>query len=62
MNTNIPQHITKQKNEKPYWKRAHHDWKFWVAILLMLVAMFIYVKSNDLSMRPNKQMQQKVPY
>jgi len=61
MNTNIPQHTSKLKNGIPYWKRAHHDWKFWVAILLMLVAMVIYVKTNDLSVRPNNQMQQRVP-
>src|ERR1035441_5019093 len=25
---------------RPYWKRAHHDWRFWVALVLMLAAMF----------------------
>ena len=61
MNTNIPQHLSKRKDGIPYWKRAHHDWKFWVAILLMLAAMVIYVKTNDLSVRPNNQVQQRVP-
>ena len=61
MKTNIPQHTSKPKDGIPYWKRAHRDWKFWVAILLMLVAMVIYVKTNDLSMRPHNQMQQRVP-
>ena len=61
MKTNIPPPTHKWENGAPYWKRAHHDWKFWVALLLMLAAMFIYVKSNDLSVRPNSQMQQKVP-
>ncbi|MBU2493039.1 MAG: hypothetical protein KJ571_10485 [Bacteroidetes bacterium] len=61
MNTNVPQHVTNEKNNKPYWKRIHHDWKFWVAIFLMLAAMFIYIRTNDLSVRPNNQTQQKVP-
>jgi hypothetical protein len=61
MSTDIPQHTSKQKNGIPYWKRAHHDWKFWVAILLMLVAMIIYVKTNDLSERPKNRTQQRVP-
>jgi len=59
VNTNIPQHITKQKNGKPYWKRAHHDWKFWVAVLLMIAAMVIYVWTNDFSVRPSNHMQQR---
>ena len=61
MKTNIPQHINKGKERIPYWKRAHHDWKFWIAILLMLAAMVMYVKTNDLSMQPHNQMQQRVP-
>ena len=61
MRTNIPQHINKGKEGIPYWKRAHQDWIFWIAILLMLVAMVYYVKTNDLSIRPNNQMQHRVP-
>jgi hypothetical protein len=37
---------------RPYWKRAHHDWKFWVALSLMLAAMFIYLMTDDLSFVP----------
>ena len=37
---------------RPYWKRAHHDWKFWVALVLMLTAMFIYLMTDDLSFVP----------
>jgi hypothetical protein len=61
MKPNMPLHLSKGKGGIPYWKRAHHDWKFWLAILLMLVAIIIYVKTNDLSVRPHPQMQQKVP-
>jgi hypothetical protein len=38
---------------RPYWKRAHHDWRFWVALVLMLMAMFIYLMTDDLSIIPH---------
>jgi len=38
---------------KPYWKRAHHDWKFWVALTMLLIAMAVYLGTNDLSFRPH---------
>jgi hypothetical protein len=46
------------QGHRPYWKRAHHDWKFWVALFLMLAAMIIYVMSDDLALRPHRQAQQ----
>jgi len=36
---------------RPYWKHAHHDWRLWVAVSLMLVAVFVYVMSDDLAWR-----------
>ncbi len=42
---------------RPYWKRAHHDWKFWVALVLMFVAMAIYLGSIDLAYRPQPSRQ-----
>jgi len=44
--------------QRPYWTRAHHDWKFWVALSLMLAAMVIYVMTQDLAWRPRSQAQQ----
>ena len=41
--------------QTPYWKRAHHDWRFWGAVFLMLAAMIIYVMSDDLALRPRSQ-------
>ena len=32
----------------PYWRRAHHDWRFWFGLIAMLVAIGIYVETNDL--------------
>lgn len=43
---------------RPYWTRAHRDWKFWVALSLMLAAMVVYVMSDNLAFRPHRQMQQ----
>jgi uncharacterized membrane protein len=36
-----------------YWRRAHHDWKFWVGLTLMFVAMAIYILSYDLVFLPH---------
>jgi hypothetical protein len=38
---------------RPYWKRAHRGWPFWVAVALMLAAMIVYVMSDDLAGWPN---------
>jgi len=38
--------------KRPYWKRAHHDWKFWVAMFLMFAALAMYILSNDLTHLP----------
>ena len=36
----------------PALRGLHRDWRFWVAVALMLVAMLIYVLSMDESLRP----------
>ena len=41
-----------QQTQSPYWKRAHRDWRIWVAVLLMIAGMVVYVMSEDLSSRP----------
>lgn len=43
---------------RPYWKHAHHDWRLVVAVSLMLVALAIYVMSDDLAWRLRSQPQQ----
>jgi hypothetical protein len=37
---------------RAYWRSAHRDWRLWVAVILMFVAMFTYVMSGDLAWRP----------
>jgi len=39
----------------PYWKCAHTDWRFWVGIFLMFLAMMVYVVTGDLAWRPGSQ-------
>lgn len=45
----------------PYWKRMHHTPFFWIAAVLILVAMVIYVTTNNLSFGPDPKPQQPVP-
>jgi len=40
---------------RPYWKHAHHDWRLWVAVSLMLVALLTYVMTGDLAWWPQRQ-------
>ena len=35
--------------QSSYWKRAHHDWRFWIGLSLMLLAMATYIMSDNLS-------------
>ncbi|MEO6940450.1 MAG: hypothetical protein ABI444_09970 [Candidatus Kapaibacterium sp.] len=46
---------------RPKWRRIHHDWRFWVGLVLILAAMVIYIMSQDLSMRPHGKLQPPVP-
>ena len=45
----------------PYWKRAHRDWRIWVALFFMLAAMTIYIMSEDLSLLPWRWPSQATP-
>ena len=50
-----PQHHGLPHDHNPYWKRAHRDWRFWVGVVAMLLAMTIFVMSNNLAFRPGAQ-------
>ena len=39
----------------------HHSPFFWIAFVFLLVAMIIYVMTNNLSLRPGKKDQAPVP-
>lgn len=30
-------------SKRPYWKRAHHDWRAWCIMLVMLAAMLAFL-------------------
>ena len=47
--------------DRPYWKRAHRDWRFWAGFVLMLLALCIYVGTNDLSSVPSGRQKQLPP-
>jgi hypothetical protein len=44
--------------QRPYWKRAHCDWRFWVGLVFMFAAISIYVMSEDLVWMPRSQPRQ----
>jgi hypothetical protein len=37
--------------------RAHRDWRFWVGVVCLAVALFIYITSVDLSLVPGRHHQ-----
>ena len=45
-NYNKPTHLG------PYWKRMHRDWRVWVGIVLIMVALSIYIVSVDFTIQP----------
>jgi len=46
---------------RPYWKRMHHSPFFWVAAFFIMLAMTIYVLTDNLAVRPDGKLQRPVP-
>jgi hypothetical protein len=46
---------------RPYWKRMHHSPFFWVAAFFIMVAMIIYVMTDNLAFRPGHPAGKPVP-
>jgi hypothetical protein len=42
-------------SHRPYWKRAHRDWRIWFGVILMLAAMLAYLATGDLRWRIQAQ-------
>ena len=40
---------------------AHRDWRIWLAVLLMLALVGVYVMTNNLSLRPGQRPTQPTP-
>ena len=45
-------HLDGSAPHRPYWKRAHRGPFFWIAAILMLLAMYIFVTTDGLGLRP----------
>ena len=60
-NNESAQHTHAQHTHRFYWRRAHRDWRVWVAVLLMIACMIVYVMSEDLSLRPGGKLQPRMP-
>jgi hypothetical protein len=41
-----------ESHKRPYWKRAHLDWRVWVAAFFLFAAIAVYVWTVDLSIVP----------
>ena len=41
-----------ESHKQPYWKRAHLDWRVWVAVFFLFAAIAVYVWTVDLSVVP----------
>jgi len=44
-----------------FWKTAHRDWRVWVAVMLMLAMILVYVMTDNLSLRPGNHAIQQTP-
>ncbi|MGC2638677.1 MAG: hypothetical protein WA294_15955 [Acidobacteriaceae bacterium] len=54
-------HLAGGKKDRPYWMRAHRDWRFWVAVFCIAAALFVYITTVDLSMVPGRRHHATVP-
>ena len=50
-----------QQTHRPYWKRAHQDWRVWVGVIVMIAGMLVYVMSDDFAFLPRGPARQPVP-
>jgi hypothetical protein len=44
-----------------HWKRIHHSPFFWIAASFILIAMAVFVVTNNLAFRPGRARQNPVP-
>jgi len=67
MNSN--KHDSESEGSKPRGRyhrsqhvwHAHQDWRIWLAVLLMLALVLVYVMTNNLSWRPGQRPAQPTP-
>jgi hypothetical protein len=44
--------------QKPYWKRMHRSFGFWITVFLMFIAIMYYILSVDFAYAPSTQSKQ----
>ncbi len=54
-------HAAEHPPHGPYWKRMHHSPFFWFAACFIMLAMVIYVTSNNLTVVPGKNVPSPLP-
>jgi hypothetical protein len=52
-----PEHNRAHLGHRPYWKRAHRDWRVLVGLFFCLAAIIIYIMSQDLAWMPGGRRQ-----
>ncbi len=45
-------HRAEHEHQLPYWQRAHRDWRFWVGVAFIFVALFVFIISDNLAFIP----------
>jgi hypothetical protein len=50
-------HSSFHESHRPYWKRAHRDWRVWIGVFLMLIAMAVFLMSDYFTLWPRRQPQ-----
>jgi len=54
-------HPSEDQQKRPYWMRAHRDWRFWVGVFFIAAALFVYITSVDLSLAPGRRHHATIP-
>jgi hypothetical protein len=54
-------HAAEHQSQRPRGRKIHHSPFFWVAAFFILLAMLIYVITNDLAFWPGRSAQKPVP-
>jgi len=55
----VPGRSAAHHEHPPYWKHAHRDWRFWVAVFFVFGALIVYVMSDDLALVPRSHPRQQ---
>lgn len=60
MGNKSKQQSNQPREEKHRWL-PHRDWRVYVGVVLMLIAMFVYLATLDEAVRPDATVDQPVP-